>query len=431
MKTRRDFLRQSAAATMLGRFHGKFASVMHRSDPLRSDLSGKEWPSLCPILCPFPPSDEIRAVFFTGRHREYENADTWYPSWASDDNLYSPFTDGVVGGVKSYSAGSWEVPQGTLIDIFRGKAPPHPTTGEAMISGDDPLSLEVTPVGTYAGSGTPYDERYPSASLVHDGIWYYGTYAYLKTGIGPQFETIGPFIGFRYSRDYGKTWTDTPHTGANNLFQESAFAEHRVKMGIPHFVDLGKNMQNSPDGKAYLVGHGAARSSAERPIWIRGDQVYIARVVPSPADVNDRSKWEFFAGHDGQDRPIWTPDFHQIRPIVDWPGHTGPVSITYFAPLGKYILCISCGWPAGDFMFDTYLLESEQITGPWKIITYMQRFGPRGYFPNFPSKFISNDGSKAWLCFANDTTDGLLKANPRGGRYALCLHEIYFARRKK
>lgn len=201
---------------------------------------------------------------------------------------------------------------------LQGKIPPHPTTGEARIAGADPLNLEVTVVGVRAGSGAPYAERYPSAPLVYDGIRYYGTYAYLKTGIGPQYEAIGPFISFRYSRDYGKTWTDTPRTGADNLFQESAFAEHKVKMGIPHFVDFGKSMRNSPDGKAYLVGHGAAQSSTARPIWIRGDAVYIARVAPSPDNINDRSKWEFFAGHDARKGPYGPATFNEFVP--SWNG---------------------------------------------------------------------------------------------------------------
>jgi hypothetical protein len=33
-------------------------------------------------------------VAFTGRHAEYTGADTWYPSWANDGNLYSPWPDG-------------------------------------------------------------------------------------------------------------------------------------------------------------------------------------------------------------------------------------------------------------------------------------------------------------------------------------------------
>jgi hypothetical protein len=37
-------------------------------------------------------------------------------------------------------------------------------------------------------------------------------------------------------------------------------------MGSPYFVDFGKNMEHSPDGKAYLGGHGAAEYE-----WTSGD----------------------------------------------------------------------------------------------------------------------------------------------------------------
>lgn len=55
------------------------------------------WNLPAPDDCPFPPSRELPGMNFTDRHAEYTNADTWYPSWASDGNLYSPYTDGVGG----------------------------------------------------------------------------------------------------------------------------------------------------------------------------------------------------------------------------------------------------------------------------------------------------------------------------------------------
>jgi len=75
-----------------------------------------------------------------------------------------------------------------------------------------------------------------------------------------------------------------------------------VKIGAPHFVDFGKNMEHSPDGYAYLVGHGA-EGTDRRPrfgnlSWISGDQIYMLRVKPSIENMNDASKYEFFGGHD-------------------------------------------------------------------------------------------------------------------------------------
>ncbi len=52
------------------------------------------WPSQPPADCPFEPSKDIVGIAFTGVHSDYHVADTWYPSWASDGNLYSPWTDG-------------------------------------------------------------------------------------------------------------------------------------------------------------------------------------------------------------------------------------------------------------------------------------------------------------------------------------------------
>ena len=93
---------------------------------------------------------------------------------------------------------------------------------------------------------------------------------------------MGPFVGFRVSRDYGKTWEDSPCTPSKPLFPEAqkmpattappkpqghisadeAQTMGKVKMGSPHVVDFGRNMEHSPDGKMYLTGHGATRPEA-------------------------------------------------------------------------------------------------------------------------------------------------------------------------
>jgi hypothetical protein len=52
------------------------------------------WKSEPPADCPFDSSSEITGIEFLGVHSDYRFADTWYPSWAADGNLYSPWTDG-------------------------------------------------------------------------------------------------------------------------------------------------------------------------------------------------------------------------------------------------------------------------------------------------------------------------------------------------
>ena len=276
------------------------------------------WPSQPPKDCPFAPSPTLTGIAFTGRHAGYVNADTWYPSWAANGNLYSPWTDGNVNGLNSGSGGK------------------DATTGHATILGDDPLKLQVVNQGVYKSNPSPYASRYPCGSLVYNGVWYYGTYCLHPAGSTPHeganynWPWLGPFVGFRYSTDLGKTWTQTPCTPAKPLFGEIALHGEPVKIGSPHVVNFGKNMEHSPDGKAYLVAHGASDGKNRRfgyNSWITGDEIYLVRVKPSIQNINNASKYEFFNGAG------WSGDFTKIKPIAAWRDNMGCVTMTYNAPL--------------------------------------------------------------------------------------------------
>lgn len=376
------------------------------------------WPSTPPQGCPFAPDDTVRGVGFTGRHAEYTGADTWYPSWAADGNLYSPWTDGNVNGLGSGSGGE------------------NAVTGHATILGEDPLKLVVTNQGVFASSPRPYEGRYPCGSLVYKGVWYYGTYCLHPSGGVPRdgitynWPWLGPFVGFRWSTNYGQTWTQTPCTPEKPLFGEHALKGEPVKIGAPHFVDFGREMQYSPDGKAYLVAQGASDGENRRfayNSWITADQVYLIRVTPSIENMNDQSKYEFFAGHDAQGDAIWTHDFSRIKPIAEWRDHMGCVTMTYNPGLKRYLMCVTDGGTTVS-RYNTYILASEKITGPWKLVSHMSHFGEQAYFVNIPSKFISPDGRSLWLCYAANFSSGwggiVFQSRPRGSRYAMCLQEV-------
>ena len=434
------------------------------------------WKPDVPDDCPFEPSPSLTGIFFTGRHSDYKVGDTFYPSWASDGKLYSPWTDGHTDGIYCGSGGN-------LVRGFR--------TGHAVMTGDDPLQLVIKntsdPKRAYAA---PYRGRYPCGSLVHNGIWYFGTYclgpsaSYMHEGFKWNWPNLGPMPGFQISRDLGKTWTDSPLSPTAPLFPEPAKFLGPVKMGAPHFVDFGRNMEHSPDGKAYLLGMGAevndphprpcikpgkkgtafeinpdcthrvhlgmrpgeaarkdlrpayeqafaevdgARFDHGNLSWVTADQIYLTRVTPSPETINDLSSYEFFAGHDAGGNPLWTADFSGIKPLVEWNNHMGCVTATYVPGLRKYLMCITDGWPTVARM-NSYILEADHITGPWRMVAYMKDFGEQAYFLNFPSKFISPDGHTLWLCYSANFSPGWngveLKFNPPGGRYGLSLHEI-------
>ncbi|MFH1071084.1 MAG: hypothetical protein V1794_15805 [Candidatus Glassbacteria bacterium] len=405
--------------------------------------NGFVWKSDIPDDCPFERSKTLTGIFFTGRRSDYHCGDTFYPSWAADGNLYSPWTDGKTDGIE---CASWLGAEAK--------------TGHAVLIGDDPLKLTIRNTSSpETASALPYKGRYPCGSLVFNGIWYYGTYClgpagqYPHKGFDWNWPNLGPMPGFRVSRDFGRTWTASPLSPEKPLFPEPEKYLGPVKMGAPHFVDFGQNLKGSPDGKAYLLGMGAQENDPQpRPCigpapgggyqpngecdvdfahanlsWISADQVYLARVTPSPETINDLSAYEFFAGHDKDGKPVWTSAFGDIKPLIEWNNRMGCVTATWVPGLGKYLMCITDGWPTVAKM-NSYILEADRITGPWRIVVYMKDFGEQGYFLNFPGKFISDDGRTLWLCYSANFSPGWngvkLEFNPPGGRYGLCLHEV-------
>lgn len=445
-------------------------------NPPTAAKNGFAWKSDIPADCPFPRSATLTGVLFTGRHGDYHCGDTIYPTWAGDGNLYTPWTDGKTEGLTCDSGGG-------LKNGFR--------TGHAVLSGDDPLNLTIKNTSPPKRAlAAPYRGRYPCGSLVHNGIWYYGTYClgpyaeFVHAGFKWAWPNLGPMPGFQISRDLGRTWEPSPLSPEKPLFPEPAEFLGPVKMGAPHFVDFGKNMEHSPDGKAYLLGMGAeVNDPMPRPCikpgppgtafavnekcddvihlemhseeaatpelkevyqrafqqvdgkpfahanlsWISADQAYLARVTPSPETINDLNAYEFFAGHDAAGKPLWTKDFAKIKPLLEWNNHMGCVTATWVPGLKKYLMCVTDGWPTVAKM-NSYILEADVITGPWRMVAYLKDFGEQAYFLNFPSKFLSPDGKSLWLCYSANFSPGWngveLKFNPPGGRYGLSLHEI-------
>ena len=394
------------------------------------------WKSEPPADCPFEQSTELRGIRFLGYKSGFHVGDTWYPSWAEDGRLYSPFTDGScprLDGGSELSISDGNAPQGYGLE--------HTSTGQAVMEGDDPMHLVIYSLGLSHTSSLPYHGRYPCGSLVYNKVWYYGTYCLDPAGSTPygdktyNWPWMGPFVGFRYSEDYGRTWKDCPHTPAAPLFGESGLHGSPVKLGSPHFVDFGKNMQYSPDGKAYLVAHGADIDDTKwrfyNDSWITGDQLYLIRVTPTIENMNNASTYEFYAGKDNSGNALWTHDFKKIKPLLEWNNNMGCVTVTYNEPLKKYLMCVTDGGNTCARM-NTYFLESDQLTGNWKLISYLKDFGEQAYFVNFPSKFISEDGKTAWLLysgnFATDWNGMKIIPNPPGSHYGMVMQKIELIR---
>ncbi|MCJ7487870.1 MAG: hypothetical protein MUQ25_17125 [Candidatus Aminicenantes bacterium] len=94
-----------------------------------------------------------------------------------------------------------------------------------------------------------------------------------------------------------------------------------------------RKKERSPDGKAYLVGHGTTAPDphprAGNLTWITGDEIYLASVSPSPETINDMKSYEFYAGN-GADRIIGNEQSVQSSLADRWPPNmSGQRAIDY------------------------------------------------------------------------------------------------------
>jgi hypothetical protein len=385
------------------------------------------WNADPPKGCPFEKSADFGRLALSTRHAQYTNAGTWFPSWASDGNLYSPWTDGyILEGSHGRQQNPFDTSEPAYSCVSCDSRSLKAATAQAVIFGSDPLNLAIRNIAPRVeASPAPFVGRYPCGSLVLNGVWYYGTYLLGNDSTsdcgGISLSRMGPFMGFRWSQDLGKSWHQSPCTPANPLFPENA--DHApVKIGSPHFVDFGQNMRHSPDGYAYLLAHGATHPRAWNN-WVQGDQIFLLRVKPSIATIDDPHAYEFYAGHDAVGRQRWTDRFADIQPLLEWEDHLGCVTASYNPGLKKYIMCI--GRSVGAQHADVLFLESAKLTGPWKLLGCAQGFGPNAFFLNIPTKFIRPDGNAFWLCYSANFSNHLEKGGqPDGSHYALCLREL-------
>ena len=401
-----------------------------------------------PGTMPYPPSkDLVGWEFKSGCNSGYgsggvtgASADTWFPTWAADNVLYTGFTDGNVFDDITHSETNAK---------SEGSHPLYTVThGQAAIVGDDPFELNITKVKSFNNqSAWPYGGRFPGGSLVYKGTWFYGTYYVPQYPEGPLVGgLLGPLADFRHSLDMGETWIEplrNATSDSDNLFGESgddplhgkpASGPARVKFGTPHWVDFGQELEHSPDGKAYLVAHGAT-SPDSTEMWMLGDQVYLARVTPTVENVDDRSKWEFYAGGHGSAAKWVAGDVTKATPLVEFTNHTGCTTMTYFPAIKKYIMSINTAshYPTMDGgNFDTWFLESDDITGPWSLVTWMKNFGPQIYFSNFISKFTAKQVDttsktlEAFLMFSANYDPGHGGSNPPNSQYSMNLQQSRF-----
>jgi sucrose-6-phosphate hydrolase SacC (GH32 family) len=145
------------------------------------------------------------------------------------------------------------------------------------------------------------------------------------------------------------------------------------------------------------------------------------------------SEYEFYAGEEeasgasGSSRKAkWSRDIADAEPLFRWWNQTGITACTHFPNLRKMLCvvettCLHCG-VSTQFDFDTYLLEADSPSGEFppgsafKLVTYMESFGPEAYFVHIPSRFSPDnpEGTGFMAAAANFAEGSKLQAGGCG-----------------
>jgi len=320
---------------------------------------------------PYPPSSVISdmTLNWSTHDRQAEGSDNWPITWADDDHQYTAWGDG--GGFKGSNT-TGRVALGvarvegsatsyTGFNVWGGKSPENPATFEGK-------SYGILSVG-----GTLY-------------MW-------VSNQPGPHLTETR----IAWSTNHGATWQQTSWS--------FTFSDG---LTIPTFLNFGKNYAGARDTYVY--------SYYINPKWgpdkASGDNVVSGFDVHKPGElflsrvpeesILDQTPYEFFAGLDGDEEPIWTQNLSQKQPVFQDPNGVGwNVNVSHNAGIGRYLLTTEHTRTHKSHMG---LHDAPEPWGPWTTVHYIDDFGAgtvnkTTFYWNFSNKWLSSDGKDFVMVF--------------------------------
>lgn len=326
------------------------------------------------------------------------DGDLWPSCWADDGALYAACGDG-----RGFSAAGWA---DIVVNRITG-TPESGLDGERLASGrsvapvwTDPGRFNSKPTGMVAvdGNRDGKDELY----LAVQDLAYGGSTAFSEA----------PAIGIVRSDDHGRSWENTGMLFGNHVFTTIMFLDFgrsNARAAVLEHLPTG-------DGRDFVYAYGLDhnwRASYSRQVPDPVD-LYLARVPVG--HVQDRSRWEFFAGCAADGVPRWSRAIDDRMAVLhdERRRYVGDVrdprggtlisqgGVVYVPGLKRYVYT---SWT--EFTFEFF--EAPMPWGPWR--QCLQRdfgvfpwVGPHvpgarhgGYATTIPSKFLDPDGRGGWL----------------------------------
>ena len=316
------------------------------------------------------------------------DGDMWPLTWAADGNIYAAAGDnmgspmnvwkvtGHPGQHHSWSVSIFNV-NNLPVDpaVYCQRPHVHPTFG-------------VKPAGLLSLEGVLY-----LAAELHN------------YGEDPDFrrqQNVSAWI--LTSRDFGVTWDLA--ASPQDLFTG--------RLSSPHFVQFGQDYSGARD--EYVYAHFPVGDDGNS-YWENGDGILLGRVPQE--NLLERDAWEFCTDVDAANRPSWSLDGAQAQPVFRYYHMTGENHVSYNAGLKRYIMGnygfidpqgnprpYHQAWPESAQRSQLTLFEAPEPWGPWSLFYRDDNWGRLGgYQPNFPTKWMSEDGLTMWMVSSGSYED--------------------------
>ncbi|MCK5395822.1 MAG: DUF4185 domain-containing protein [Gammaproteobacteria bacterium] len=311
---------------------------------------------------PYSHSNKINLVIFdwSSHIKLASGSDNWPITWADDDHQYASWGDG--GGFGGNNADG------------------RVSLGVARIEGSYD-SYQIYNV--WGGKNSEHPRQFDGKSygiISIDGV----LYKWVSPGSGID--------GYKESRLYSSSDHAATWSAVNWAFDDVDGITN------PTFCQFGKDYAGARDEYVYIYANlikDVSRLGVQRP----GETV-LMRVLKS--SLLDRAEYEFYAGLDKKQLPLWSKRFSGYKPVFkDENGVGWNLSVSYNAGLKRYMLMTE---HARSFEGNFGMFDAPEPWGPWTTVHY-GKFGDgfemdtTTFFYNFSSKWLSDDGVRFVMLF--------------------------------
>jgi hypothetical protein len=309
-------------------------------------------------------------------------SDNWPITWAANDHLYTSWGDG--GGF----GGTGNLGRVSLgIGRIEGGADAY--VGCNVAGGVSTPGCPPTTASPFVGKST--------------GILALDNTLYLwRNGNGSNTASY-KFSQLYRSDDLGKTWL---FTGVEFSKVGGDFPQSQGFFS-PTMLQFQQGYEGSRDDYVYIYAPEIKNPS----LWNvqKPGEVTLMRVAKNDTngnnipDLEEKAQYEFYAGTDGNNQPVWTSTIEDRAPVWADANGTHRMAVSYNAPLQRYILTTITLDRIGRVSF----YDAPEPWGPWTHIHTEQnvaRWGNKTILFTFVNKWLSADGKSFVLVYAKNDT---------------------------